>query len=235
LNNSIKVLERTTESLQEILERAKEFHGHLCPFVALGVKASIIAMDEIGVQRLDVNKSIEESVIAVVECNNCFVDGVQVTIGCTLGNNSLIYFDLGKNALSLVKRNSWKGVRVYIDAENLRERYFSKEAIELFEKVIVKRQGDEEDRQRLSQLWEEIGYKMLKIPKEEFKVERVKIEQIEQAPIFKSVRCSSCNELVMETRVVYVSEGPYCLSCAGKSYHAVIGRGIVEIAKGVNK
>lgn len=217
--------------LLQVLEKAKEFHGHLCPFLALGVKASMIAMDEVGVQRLDVNKSIEESVIAIVECNNCFVDGVQVATGCTFGNNSLIYFDLGKNALSLVKRGSWEGVRIYIDAENLRERYFSKEAIELFEKVVVKRQGDEEDRQRLSQLWEEIGYKMLELPKEEFKVEIVKIEQIEQAPIFKSVRCSSCNELVMETRVIYVNEEPYCLKCAGKSYYAVIGRGIVEMGR----
>ena len=213
--------------IAHLLKRAKEFHGHLCPFVALGIKASTIAMNEIGIQRVDESKSIGEDIIAIVECNNCFVDGVQITTGCTFGNNSLIYFDLGKNALSLVKRDEWEGVRVYIDADRI-NKYFSKEANELFEKVVVKRQGDEEDKRRMAQLWEEIAYKMIDVPKDEFKVEKVKVEPIEQAPIFKNVRCSSCNELVMEIRAVFVDEKPYCLKCAGKDYYAVIGRGIVK-------
>ncbi len=206
----------------QILEKAKEFHGHLCPFVALGVKASIIAMDEIGVQRSDENKSIGEDIIAIVECNNCFVDGVQVATGCAFGNNSLIYFDLGKNALSLVKRGEWEGVRIYIDADKI-NKYFSREANELFEKVVVKRQGDEEDRRRMAQLWEEIAYKMLDVPKEDFKVEKVKVEPIEQAPIFKNVRCSSCNEFVMEVKAVFVDEKPYCLKCAVKTTMLLLG------------
>jgi formylmethanofuran dehydrogenase subunit E len=176
-----------------------------------------------------VSESIEEDILAVVECNNCFADGVQIATGCTFGNNTLIYHDLGKNALTLVRRSSWEGVRVYIDAEKLTENHFPKEATELFEKVVTKRRGDEEDRKRLSQMWEEIGYKMLEIPKEEFKIERVRIEPVEQAPIFKSVRCTSCGELAMKTRIVYIDEKPYCLKCAGEKYYAVIGRGIIEM------
>ncbi|RLI76968.1 formylmethanofuran dehydrogenase [Archaeoglobales archaeon] len=213
-----------------VLEKAKEFHGHLCPFVALGVKASIIAMEELGVERIDENASIEEDLIAIVECNNCFVDGVQIATGCTFGNNSLIYFDLGKNALSLVKRGVWEGVRVYIDADGI-NKYFSREANELFEKVVVRREGDEKDKQQMAKLWEKIAYKMLDVPRDDFKIERVRVKPIEQAPIFKSVRCSSCNELVMETKIVFVDGKPHCLRCAGKNYHAVVGRGIVEFAE----
>ena len=211
-----------------MLEKVKEFHGHLCPFVALGVRASIIAMEELGVARVDESASIGEDLIAIVECNNCLVDGVQVATGCTFGNNSLIYFDLGKNALSIVKRGIWEGVRVYIDAEKI-NKYFSKEANELFEKVVVRREGDEKDKQLMAKLWEEIAYRMLDVPKEDFKVEKIKVEPIEQAPIFKSVRCNSCNELVMETKAAFIDEKPYCLKCAGKNYHDVIGRGIVEL------
>lgn len=185
-------------------------------------------MEEMGVGRLGEDESIGEDVLAIVECNNCFADGVQVATGCTFGNNALIYHDLGKNALILVRRGDWEGVRVYIDAEKVTKKYFPKEAEELFKKVVTRREGDEEDRKLLSQLWEEIGYKMLEIPKEDFKIEKVKVVKIDQAPIFESVRCSSCGELAMKTRVI-IDEEPYCLKCAKRSYRAVVGEGIVEV------
>jgi len=219
------------EDLKLCLEQAKIFHGHICPFLALGIRASKIAMEEMGINRISSKESIGEDILAIVECNNCFSDGVQIATGCTFGNNSLVYHDLGKNALTILKRGDWNGTRVYIDYEKIRERYFSQESLYLFEKVIVRRNGCEEDRRRLSKIWEGIGYRMLEVPKEEFKIERVRVSAIEQAPIFKSVRCTSCGELAMETRVTYIDKKPFCLKCAGEKYHAVIGRGIIEVVK----
>jgi formylmethanofuran dehydrogenase subunit E len=207
--------------LTRLLLRAKEFHGHICPFVALGVRMSVIAMEKLGVEE-DAMASVGEDILAIVECNNCLTDGVQVATGCTLGNNSLIYLDLGKNALTIVRRKDWKGVRVYVNAENVRK-YFSKEVLELFNKVIVRREGSEEDAKRLSEFWEETGWKMLEIPEEEFKVEFVEVQPIERAPIFENKRCEKCGELAMATRV----KDGLCLRCAG-SYYAVVGRGIVK-------
>ena len=217
-----------SKDLKGILESVREFHGHICPYVVLGTKASIIAMDELGVKRLNFEGSVQERILAIVECNNCFTDGVQVTTGCTLGNNSLIYLDLGKNALTLLKRESWEGVRVYIDSERLKENYFPKEAIELFEKVVTQRNGTPEDMVKLSKLWEKIGYEMLELPKNEFKIEHIKSPQIEQAPIFDSTRCSLCGELAMNTRTVSINKNPYCLKCAREKYFALTGEGIVE-------
>ncbi|WP_048147730.1 FmdE family protein [Palaeococcus ferrophilus] len=211
-----------------ILEYAREFHGHVCPYLALGIRASLVAMEELGVGRLDYSGSVDESILAIVEVNSCFTDGVQVATGCTLGNNSLIYLDLGKTALTLVKRSTWEGVRVYADAEKL-AKYYPSGATELFNRVVKERKGTPEERKRLWELWEEAAMRMLHLPREEFKIERVKIPPIEQAPIFNSLRCSSCGELVMETRAVYVDGKPYCLSCAGEKYLGVIGRGIVEL------
>jgi len=215
--------------LRNVLETAKYFHGHICPFLALGIKASTIAMNKLGIGRLSFDESVEERILAIVECNNCFTDGVQVATGCTLGNNCLIYIDLGKNAVTLVRRSSWEGVRVYIDTEKLREKYFPKEALDLFERIIARREGNKEDEKALSRIWEELGYKMLEIPDEEFKIETVKVTPIERAPIFESIRCEFCGELAMATRTIHISGKPYCLKCAGKRYHAVIGRGIVEL------
>ncbi|MEM4924068.1 MAG: FmdE family protein, partial [Ignisphaera sp.] len=82
---------------KELIEKARRLHGHICPFLVLGLRMSEMAMERLGVSRAGVVETIEEELIAVVEVNNCLVDGVQIATGCTFGNNSLIYLDLGKN------------------------------------------------------------------------------------------------------------------------------------------
>ncbi|MGP3667635.1 MAG: FmdE family protein [Candidatus Bathyarchaeota archaeon] len=210
---------------QALIEKARELHGHVCPFVVLGLRASEIAMKKLGVRRVGGMETVGEEVLAIIECNNCFADGVQVATGCTLGNNCLIYLDVGKNALTLVKRSDWKGVRVYVDGDKLRDKYFKKETLNLFEKVVVKREGTAEDVEKLRKMWTEIGYVMSNLPEEEFKIEEVYVKEIERAPIFESVRCEKCGELAMKTRVKFVDGKPVCLSCHGEC-EAVIGRGI---------
>uniref|UniRef100_A0A7C3M9N9 Formylmethanofuran dehydrogenase n=1 Tax=Archaeoglobus fulgidus TaxID=2234 RepID=A0A7C3M9N9_ARCFL len=219
---------RTLHDIKGLLMKAKEFHGHICPFLAIGVRMSVLAMEKLGIGK-DEMASVGEDVLAIVECNNCLTDGVQVATGCTFGNNSLIYLDLGKNAFTLVRRRDWRGVRVYVDAEKVRK-HFSKEALELFEKVIVRREGGEEEARKLTEIWEETGWKMLEIPEDEFKVEFVQVEPIERAPIFENAKCASCGELAMFTRV----KDNLCLKCAG-SYYAVVGRGIVKFENGMKE
>ncbi|MGB9741450.1 MAG: FmdE family protein [Candidatus Bathyarchaeales archaeon] len=211
---------------EALVEKAKDFHGHICPFVVLGLRASEIAMQKLGLAKAGEAETVGEEILAIVECNNCFADGVQVATGCTLGNNSLIYMDAGKNAVTLVKRGEWRGVRVYFDSEKLRNKYFKKEAIELFEKVVVKRQGTCKDHERLQKMWTEIGWSMMNIPEDLFKIEEVEVAEIERAPIFESVKCEKCGELAMKTRIRTVDGKAVCLGCLGECT-AVVGRGIV--------
>ncbi len=216
------------EILEKMLEKAKDFHGHVCPFLALGVKASWIAMKKLNLKKMGESESIEEDIIAIVECNNCFADGVQITTGCTFGNNGLVYIDVGKNALTLVKRSSWRGVRVYLDAERVDE-HFPRDVKSLFDKVVVRREGEEKERLELSRKWEEMGYRMLEV-EDVFTVQEVEVDPVEQAPIFANVRCDECGELVMKTKVVKNGR-TLCLKCAG-DYYAVIGRGVVRVERG---
>lgn len=205
--------------------KAKELHGHICPFLVLGLRASEIAMKRLGVEQANSLETVGEELLAIVECNNCFTDGVQVATRCTIGNNCLVYLDLGKNALTLVRRRDWKGVRVYIDRGRL-DKYFSKEAMALFEKVVVKREGTPDEVKKLQEIWTKIAYSMKDLPEEEFKIEEVKVAGIERAPIFESIRCEKCGELAMKTRVKIVDGKPICLGCLGEC-EAVVGRGIV--------
>ncbi|HNT72523.1 MAG TPA: FmdE family protein, partial [Methanothrix sp.] len=46
--------------------------------------------------------------------NACFADGVQAVSGCTLGNNALVYRDLGRLAVTFAIRGRDTGVRVRV-------------------------------------------------------------------------------------------------------------------------
>ena len=90
----------------ETLERVVEFHGHMCPGLALGVRAAEVALAEIGPHSQD------EEVVAIVETDMCGVDAVQFLTGCTFGKGNLVHRDHGKNAYTFVRRSDGRAVRV---------------------------------------------------------------------------------------------------------------------------
>ncbi len=106
-----------SKDLEGLLRHAETIHGHRCPFLALGVKAGQYAMDY-----LDQENTGMEEVVAIVECNNCFTDGIQVVTGCTFGNNALIYKDLGKTAVTVARRQDGAAVRLVVHPD-FRERH----------------------------------------------------------------------------------------------------------------
>jgi len=213
----------------ELVEKAKWFHGHICPFLVLGLRMSEIALKKLGATRAGFRESLGEELIAIVEVNNCLLDGVQVATGCTVGNNSLIYVDAGKNAVTLVRRGSWRGVRVYIDSEEFSKKYIPEDARRLFDKVVRERRGSREEAEELSRRWEEIGLSIMNLPEEEFTIQEVVVDPIEPAPMYPSVRCARCGELVMSTRAVETKDGYVCKPCAGLEVDAVVGRGIARV------
>ena len=141
--------------LTALLRRAGELHGHFCPYVALGVRAGYLALTSLGVQG---NRGMEE-VIAIVETNNCFSDGIQVVTGCTFANNALIYRDLGKTAVTVAKRDG-TAVRVALRgdySDSFDTRY--PEAAAMFRKFVRERQEPTpEEQARRMQMWAETSY-----------------------------------------------------------------------------
>lgn len=72
---------------EELLDRLRDFHGHLGPFAMAGYRASLVAIRE-----LDLPTHF--GLNAVVHCPphtppSCFVDGVQYGTGCTLGKRNI--------------------------------------------------------------------------------------------------------------------------------------------------
>jgi formylmethanofuran dehydrogenase subunit E len=190
----------------------------------MGVKAAALAMRELGAKSTGM-----EEVVAIVETNSCFADGVQLVTGCSLGNNALIYRDYGKTALTLARRTG-EAVRVAVKPDGLSLEKREPEAMALFKKVVKERQGTEEDSQKLRRTWVELSFKMLDLPDEElFTISRIKVKVPEYAGIFPSVKCSMCGENTMEPRA-RIRDGKFvCLPCSGQAYFQLTGNGMSEV------
>jgi formylmethanofuran dehydrogenase subunit E len=212
-------------NLPRLLAISGMLHGHFCPFSALGVKAGARAMRE-----LEATSTGMEELLAVVETNNCFSDGIQIVTGCTFGNNALIYRDFGKTAFTLARR-SGEGIRVAVKGDRVMAQR-SAETTELFEKVVVRREGGDRERERLSHLWKELSFKMLEIPDPEvFDIRKVVVDVPSYARIFSSVKCSVCGESVMEPRIRMSGGEPVCLACSDQEYYQLAGDGISTVQR----
>ena len=179
-----QAIENTISSgdLHQLLRLSGLLHGHFCPGSATGVKAAARAVKEMGTKSTGM-----EEVVAIVETNNCFSDGVQMVTGCSFGNNALIYRDFGKMALTLARRTG-EAVRIAQRADALTMEQREPEAMALYRKVVKERRGTQEEDQKLRHLWIEVSFKLLDVPDEElFTIIHTSIEVPAYARVFASV------------------------------------------------
>ena len=210
-------------NMHRLLEISGLLHGHFCPGSAMGVKAASRAVHE-----LNVSSTGMEEVIAIVETNNCFSDGVQIVTGCSFGNNALIFRDYGKMAFTLAKRTG-EGIRILALSNRAREERTT-EINELWQRVVVERCGSDAESEQLTKLWKELSFRILDIPDEEIlDIKKVNIDVPSYAQIFASVKCSVCGEDVMEPRSRIKAGKPVCLPCSGFAYYQLAGDGISTI------
>jgi len=226
-----RVIETMVKSgdLAGLLRQAEALHGHLCPMVTLGVKAGQYAMAALGESHLGM-----EEVVALVECNNCFTDGIQLATGCTFGNNGLIFRDLGKTAVTIARRRDGAAWRLVVRPD-YREHLFAKypAAGPLFEKVVVQRQASHEEMHRFQHLWAALSRRELDAPLEEqLLVQSLTIQVPAYARIYPTLVCQRCGEGVMEPKAVVEEGQTLCRVCAGHEYSQLDGRGVVCIRPG---
>jgi len=207
---------------EKLLDHAAALHGHYCPGLALGVNASIAAL-----KRFESEHTGMEDVLVIVETNNCFSDGVQYVTGCTFGNNSLVFRDLGKTAGTFVKRGE-KGLR-FVTRSDAREEWAGEftEYDELFTKVVRERDGTEEDRVRMMEMAEDISKFVVDIEADKlFDMETVEVTLPEYAPVHGSHVCEGCGESVMSTRTIERDGKKFCFLCGGDKYFELDGHGM---------
>ncbi len=216
------------QDLNSLLVHAAGFHGHYCRGLAYGLVAGVAGAKIFGLE----NTGMEEF-LAVVECNNCFVDGVQVASGCTLGNNALIYHDLGKMAVTFVSRKDKQALRLVLKPRARDTRKMSsqeQESRKLYERLVRDRIDDPEAEVRMRELSRELAFQTVNTsPEELFDIRESKIEPPGFAPVYDSAVCAICKEEFMETRGVIRAGKQVCLTCARDDTRAVLGRGIAVL------
>ncbi|WDP91982.1 MAG: formylmethanofuran dehydrogenase [Desulfobacter sp.] len=208
------------------LVKTAEIHGHYCPGSAFGVMAALTGLAALGA---GTSRGMED-LMAVVEINACFADGIQAVSGCTLGNNGLVFQDLGKMAVSFGRRSADTGVRVRVKG-HVRDHVdrVMPEFFPLMEKVIRDRAGTPEEEKAFREMGKAAAFKLIQQPFDTFfHTEPIDPDLPPYAPIVPSLVCPGCRETVMASKTV--QEGPkkgYCLACAGAPRHWVDGRGIL--------
>ncbi|MEW6624099.1 MAG: FmdE family protein [Bacillota bacterium] len=186
----------------KLWDKAVEFHGHECPGLAYGVRASRVAMDKLGITRAQ-----DEEIVVIAETDSCSVDAIQVITGCTLGKGNLVLKDLGKSAFTFITRKDGKALRLVMRSSR------TKPDDGLREKVLSGTATGEE-KARFEEMKQQRIQHILEGPEEEVcKIEWVEAKMPQKARIFKSVRCEKCGEYFMEPRGRLEEGKIVCLSC----------------------
>jgi formylmethanofuran dehydrogenase subunit E len=191
---------------KQAFQRCVDFHGHVCPGLAIGYRAAIAAM-----RWLDENRAEDEDLVAVVENDACGVDAFQVLTGCSFGKGNLIHKDYGKQAFSLLARRSGKGVRIALKDGAL---WLDNEHRALMQKI---REGTatKEEQQTFKARHRAKSEAILGAAFEGlFDLQPTTDEIPAKAVIEPSERCGACGEPTMPSKMVDEDGKRVCRGCA---------------------
>lgn len=114
-----------TREIQSLIENAAKLHGHLGPFLVIGVR-----MGEMAKRHLDVDEKNSRGLQANIKTPlstpfSCVIDGIQATTSCTVGNQKLkIEESIGEISGCFKLQSSDKTVKISVNpkvAKNLTE------------------------------------------------------------------------------------------------------------------
>ncbi len=176
-------------SIPDDLKDLAGFHGHLCPGLAIGYRATLAALRRLGVER-----SRDEELVCLVENDSCSVDAAQFLAGCTFGKGNLFFRDYGKQVFTFARRgSSADAVRV-----SLKPGAWGEE---------VPPDPGEARRAKLE--------RFLTMPEEEmFWIDEVSLDLPPEASIQPSFLCDSCGEPVMSSRLTEKGGRRLCIPCS---------------------
>lgn len=182
--------------LEEDLEAAQAFHGHLCHGMVMGVRMARYACRELGIE----DPLSYRDLIVYVEMDRCASDAVSVVTGVTLGRRRLKWIDYGKLAATFVDLASGRAIRLAPRPE-------------------VPHAGNDVDPVQFWQSWTDeqlfsLTPVMVFVPEED-----------RPGPPTRTVTCARCGEQVHDGREVIdeIRHGKelLCRACAHGAYYQV--------------
>ncbi|MFZ2535306.1 FmdE family protein [Methanothrix sp.] len=171
--------------MDDDFKEAAEFHGHICPGIAIGYRIAKYVKEHYP-------RSQDEELVCIAENKSCSIDAIQFMLGCTAGKGNLLFKDYGKQAFTFYSRDKNKALRIYFRGGIL------KGMDELRQKMARGELGPE-DRERMAAFRSQATEKVLSARDEDIlTVEEVDIPAPEKARIHPSLKCEECGEEFME-------------------------------------
>lgn len=186
------------------LKDVSQFHGHMCPGLAIGYRVSEFALRKLG------KRAKDEELVAVVENDSCAVDAIQVMTGCTFGKGNLIFKDYGKQVYTFIRRPKGNAIRVSVKWEPpletpeetlMWQRYMKGERTPEVLKTVHMRKS------------RKINAILNAKDRELFNFKRMKIKPPREVHIYRSIACGICGEKVMEPRARIKDGKIVCIPC----------------------
>lgn len=193
------------------LANVAHYHGHVCPELAVGYRAAILAREEMGFER---KNSAKQFVLA--ENMSSGIEAVQLITGCTIGNQNFFAYDLGKQVYYFgiagddylpvdVMRLSLINEAIILDTDS---------NIDL---LIAEGRAEQYELEEYNDAIANAVHTILDLSDEElFKKTTVSLYPPRFLGRTNYSKCSICDEIVDLKKSVPGSKGLYCQACAKK-------------------
>jgi formylmethanofuran dehydrogenase subunit E len=103
------------EKLMSAIRTAEKLHGHLGPFLVIGVRMGKTAKKVLGVKGND--KLQAEVTVPLLTPFSCVLDGIQATTNCTIGNQKLRIKNSKKEIAVNFTLDSAKAIKISVKQE----------------------------------------------------------------------------------------------------------------------
>lgn len=186
---------------EELLAASAQTHGHLCPGQVVGVRMALLGCRLLGLDDPTSRDQIKK-LIVFVEMDRCTGDAVAHVTGVKLGRRSLKFVDYGIMAATFVNLVTGKAYRIISTEE-------SRELTALYAPEIG------EKRKQQVEAYKRMPDSVL------FRVQQVDISLSEfdlPGPTHRKVVCSSCGQVVRDSREVVIDHLSFCKPCAEGAY-----------------
>lgn len=184
-----------------------EFHGHRCPFMPIGYRMGLVAMRELGVERVKDHGVFAFVEIGVGHPQTCMADGVMSATGCTYGK--LMMERLGYGKMAVILHAPGKGaVRVYLRSE-------FQDELGTQEFFTFRKRGVEPSEIPAGVTQCAVDLVLGATEEQMFEVKRLSDFSFGRPKgSFAKVRCSRCGEYVFERYIRTVEGKPVCMPCS---------------------
>ena len=171
--------------MEEDFKKAAEFHGHVCPGLAMGYRVARYV-------KAHYPRSEDEELVCIAENKSCSVDAVQFLLGCTAGKGNLIVIDNGKQAFTFYSRDHGKALRIYFKGD-----VFA--GMDAMRQKMAAGALTDADKKEMEGMRSRIMEQILAGRDEDLlDVREAEIPAPEKARIYPSLVCQECGERFME-------------------------------------